>query len=213
MNEINPIDAYIASFPQSTQKKLQQIRMAIRSTAPEAAECINYGIPTFTLYGNLVHFAGYTHHIGFYPGAGAIKTFQQEIKDYKTSKGTIQFPLDKPLPIGLVKKITRFRIQDSRMKAEISKRIRTCPNGHTFYKSSSCNTCPTCERENKPVAGFLSLLAAPARRALVNKGISGLEQLARLSETELLALHGIGPASLPVLKKALKDAGMGFTKK
>lgn len=87
---------------------------------------------------------------------------------------------------------------------------KVCPNGHTYYKSSDCPTCPVCEKERKPVKGFLSLLSAPARRALERLGINSVSQLSRYSEKEILAQHGMGPASLPKLRQLLKSAGLGF---
>jgi uncharacterized protein YdhG (YjbR/CyaY superfamily) len=110
------IDEHIAQFPIDTQKKVQEIRELVRSLAPEAKEAISYGIPTFKLNGNLVHFAGYANHIGFYPGSEAIEVFKEELTGYKTSKGTIQFPLDQPLPLDLVKRITLFRIEKNSKK-------------------------------------------------------------------------------------------------
>jgi hypothetical protein len=95
---------------------------------------------------------------------------------------------------------------------ELKKTLRTCKKGHTYYKSSDCPTCPVCEAERKPVNGFLSLLSAPARRALENKGISTLKQLAAFTEKEILAMHGLGPSSIPILKKALKAAKLAFKK-
>ncbi len=88
--------------------------------------------------------------------------------------------------------------------------LRTCSNGHQYYKSSDCPTCPHCENERKPQHGFLALLPAPARRALENKGIFTLEQLAEHSKKEILALHGMGPSSIPKLQKALNEAGLQF---
>ena len=90
-----------------------------------------------------------------------------------------------------------------------SKTLRTCPNGHQYYKSSDCPVCPECEKQNKP-GGFLSALSAPARRALQAAGIITLQQLATYSEKEMLQLHGMGKASLPKLKKALEQEGLGF---
>lgn len=88
--------------------------------------------------------------------------------------------------------------------------LRTCSSGHQYYKSSDCPTCPHCENERKPQHGFLALLPAPARRALENKGIFTLEQLAEHSKKEILALHGMGPSSIPKLQKALNVAGLQF---
>lgn len=90
------------------------------------------------------------------------------------------------------------------------KQKRICPNGHTYYKSSDCPTCPQCEAERRPTDGFLALLSAPARRALLNAGITELIQLASYSEKEILALHGMGKASLPVLREALSREGLAF---
>ncbi len=93
-----------------------------------------------------------------------------------------------------------------------AKTLRTCKNGHPYYKSSDCPVCPVCERENKPQEGFLSLLSAPAKRALQNKGITTLRRLASHSEKEILNLHGMGPSSIPKLKAVLKQAGLSFKK-
>lgn len=89
---------------------------------------------------------------------------------------------------------------------------RSCPKGHRYQKSSDCPTCPICEQERKPQKGFMSLLAAPARRALANQGISDLKALSAYSEAEILALHGMGKSSLPKLRLALKQAGLSFRK-
>ncbi|MBT2647284.1 RNA polymerase alpha subunit C-terminal domain-containing protein [Bacillus sp. ISL-34] len=90
------------------------------------------------------------------------------------------------------------------------KNLRTCEKGHKYYKSSDCPTCPVCEQERKPDTGFLSLLSAPARRALENNGITSLQQLSTYSEKEILKFHGMGPASLPKLRAALETGGLSF---
>lgn len=118
------IDEYIADFPTSTQKLLKRLRAAIKKAAPEAGEKISYAIPTFTLGGNLVHFAGYDHHIGFYPGAEAIKAFRKELSGYKGAKGSVQFPIDKPLPLDVVTDIVRFRVMQNMMKKEKKEQIK-----------------------------------------------------------------------------------------
>ncbi|MFJ7725314.1 RNA polymerase alpha subunit C-terminal domain-containing protein [Neobacillus sp. NPDC097160] len=94
--------------------------------------------------------------------------------------------------------------------ATSEKNLRTCNQGHKYYKSSDCPTCPTCEQERKPENGFLSLLSAPARRALENNGITSLQELAKYSEKEILQFHGMGPASLPKLKSAMNENGLSF---
>jgi len=113
----NGIDEHIAAFPPATQQMLQQLRKTIQKAAPEATETIGYGIPTFKLHGNLVHFSGYNHHIGFYPGAAGIENFKQELSGYKGAKGSVQFPLDKPLPLELITRIVSFRVQQNMAKA------------------------------------------------------------------------------------------------
>lgn len=103
------IDAYIPQFPPEVQTLLTQIRETIQKAAPRATEAMSYQIPTFKLNGNLMHFAGFKKHIGLYPGAAGIAAFQEELSGYKSAKGSVQFPLDKPLPLALVGKIVRFR--------------------------------------------------------------------------------------------------------
>ena len=109
--DIKTIDQFIANYPENVQEILQKIRQTIHEVAPEAKEKISYGIPTFKLKGNLVHFSAYEHHIGFYPGAGAIVTFKDDLKAYNTSKGTVQFPLDQPIPYDLIKRVTLYRVE------------------------------------------------------------------------------------------------------
>lgn len=108
---IKTIDAYIAQFPDSVQEKLQSLREMIKRVAPQATERISYGIPTFYLKQNLVHFAAFKDHMSFFPTAEPIEVFADELSAYKTSKGTIQIPLDVPLPLQLLEKITRYRVQ------------------------------------------------------------------------------------------------------
>ena len=115
------IDEYINSFPKELKQLLQEVRKTIRKAAPSAEEAISYQIPTFKLNGNLVHFAAFKNHIGFYPGSKAINIFSKEIVSYKSSKGAIQFPLDKPMPLTLIKKIVRFRVKESSSKVKKNK--------------------------------------------------------------------------------------------
>lgn len=105
------INEYIAAFPTATQVKLQQLRAVISQNAPGSTETISYQMPTFKLKGNLVHFAGYQKHIGFYPGAAGIKAFQEELSGYKSAKGSVQFPLTEPLPTELIAQIVQFRLR------------------------------------------------------------------------------------------------------
>jgi uncharacterized protein YdhG (YjbR/CyaY superfamily) len=111
------IDEYMADFPAQAQAIMGQMRALIHEIAPEATEKISYGIPTFVLGQNLVHFAAYEHHIGFYPSSSGIAHFAEELKEYETSKGTVRFPLDKPIPFDLVRRITEFRVAENRARA------------------------------------------------------------------------------------------------
>lgn len=115
------IDAYIAAFPDETQRRLQEMRATIRAAAPDAQEKISYQMPTFYLYGNLVHFAAHKNHIGFYPAASGIQNFQLELSKYVTSKGAVQFPMDKPLPLALIRKIVKFRVAENLRKVQAKK--------------------------------------------------------------------------------------------
>ncbi len=116
------IDEYIASFPAEVQEKLQTLREVIQAAAPEATEKISYQMPTFALHGNLVHFAAFPKHIGFYPDPSGIEAFKEELSAYKGAKGSVQFPLEKPLPYGLISKIVKFRVAENLEKAEAKKK-------------------------------------------------------------------------------------------
>ena len=111
------IDEYIADFPPEIQEKLEKIRATIRKAAPKAEEAISYMMPTFKLYGNLVHFAAFKNHIGFFPGAAGVEAFKDELTKYETSKGTIRFPLDQRIPFTLITKIVKFRVAQNLDKA------------------------------------------------------------------------------------------------
>lgn len=110
------IDDYLADFPAAVKARLTKVRRTIRRAAPAAAEKIGYGIPTFTLNGNLVHFAGYERHIGFYPGASGIAAFRSALKPYKSAKGSVQFPHVQPLPLALIAEIVAFRVAENLRK-------------------------------------------------------------------------------------------------
>jgi uncharacterized protein YdhG (YjbR/CyaY superfamily) len=112
------IEEYIAGFPPDVQKILQKIRMTIRKAAPEAKETISYQMPTFTLNGNLVHFAAFKKHIGFYPVPTGIEAFKKELSVYEGGKGSVQFPLDKPIPFSLISRIVKFRVKENLAKAK-----------------------------------------------------------------------------------------------
>ena len=113
---ITTIDQFISQYPPDTQAVLQEIRKTIKDAIPEAAEKINYGIPTFVLGSNVVHFSAYDTHIGFYPTPSAIVAFAADLKPYETAKGTVRFPIDKPMPLGLIRKMTIWRAEQIKNK-------------------------------------------------------------------------------------------------
>ena len=174
------IDEYIAEFPAEIQKLLTVMRKTIHKAAPKATEKISYGIPTFALNGNLVHFAAFKHHIGFYPAPNGLASFKEELSKFKGSKGGVQFPFDQPLPVDLITRIVKFRVEEQEKKSKLA------------------------------TSGLPGNLSAPAQRALAGAGIKTVKQLAKYSEAELLALHGVGPSSIPKLKAALTAVGLSF---
>lgn len=111
------VDAYIAGFPKETQTLLEQLRATIMKAAPDAEEVISYQMPAYRYNGMLVYFAGYKNHVGFYPGAAGIEAFKKELSVFKGAKGSVQFPLDKPLPIQLVARIVAFRVKENLKRA------------------------------------------------------------------------------------------------
>jgi uncharacterized protein YdhG (YjbR/CyaY superfamily) len=113
MKTFADINDYISAFPDEIKTTLEQIRKTIQQAAPEAKEAIKYGMPTFVLNGNLVHFAAYKNHIGFYPAPSGIDAFIDELAVFRTGKGTIQFPTDQPIPFDLIKKVVKFRMEEN----------------------------------------------------------------------------------------------------
>lgn len=115
------VDNYLAAQRPEVQPLLQKVREAIAKAAPQATEAIKYQIPTFILNGNLVHFAGFKNHIGLYPGPSGIKAFAAELSAYKSAKGSVQFPLDQKLPLALISRIVKFRVQENLAKSSVRK--------------------------------------------------------------------------------------------
>lgn len=111
------IDEYIVGCPPNVRPILQQIRQTIREAAPDAEEAISYQMPTFKLHGNLVHFGAFKSHIGFYPAPTGIEQFQKELSVYQSAKGSVQFPLDRPMPYALIKRIVKFRVKENLARA------------------------------------------------------------------------------------------------
>jgi len=118
------INGYIKSYPKNVQPILKELYATIKKAAPKAGEAIKYGIPTFILNGNLVHFGGYKTHIGFYPAPSGIKAFKKELSKYDVAKGTVRFPMGKPLPLGLITKIVKFRVKENSFR-RIGKSVKS----------------------------------------------------------------------------------------
>jgi uncharacterized protein YdhG (YjbR/CyaY superfamily) len=124
MQNTNSIDEYIERFPPDVQKILKKIRKTIQKAAPDAEEAMKYGIPTFVLNGNLVHFGGYKEHIGFYPDPRGIEELKKEVAPYQAGKGTLQFPLDKPIPYELITRVVKVRVEQNLKKAKTKRGLR-----------------------------------------------------------------------------------------
>lgn len=111
------VDAYLAGFPEEVRQVLEQVRAAIRAAAPDAQETIKYGLPTFVLHGNLVHYGGFKQHVGFYPVPSGIEAFRAELARYPQGKGSVRFPLDEPMPLDLIARIVRYRVEENARRA------------------------------------------------------------------------------------------------
>lgn len=117
--KVDNIDDYISAFPKDVQRRLEEIRRVIRKTAPDAEEAISYAIPTFKLNGNLVHFAAFKNHIGFYPAPSGIAAFKKELSKYAAAKGSAQFPYEEPLPLDLIRRMVEFRVKENMKKKNL----------------------------------------------------------------------------------------------
>ena len=182
MTSVTTIDEFLRELPAGIRKKLEQIRKAARKIAPEAEEAIRYGMPTFRLGRNMLHFNAYEGHIGFYPGPGGIDAFAKACAPYRTGKGTLQFSPEGKLPMKLIEDIIRFRVKQERERLEA--------------------------KGPRKAASPWSVLPAPAQRALAKEKIKTVKQLAKWSKAELLSLHGMGPGSIPKLVKILQEHGL-----
>jgi uncharacterized protein YdhG (YjbR/CyaY superfamily) len=175
------VDDYIASFNEPLRTRLKEMRRIIRRAAPDASEVFSNDMPGYVLHDSLVWFAGIDQNVAFYPrGYHFKKVYAAELAGYKTPKGAILFPSNAALPVKLITKIVQDRAHENRLVA-------------------------------KPLpAGLPEKLSAPVRRALAMAEINSLETLASYSEKEILALHGIGPGALPMLRTALQSVGLVF---
>lgn len=177
------VDGYIRQFPPATRKKLQAVRDTILRAAPGATETISYGMPTYVLHGTLVHLAAYAQHLGLYGAGPALGPVQAQAAAYLGGRGTLKFPLDAPVPLALVKKLVKLRVQQNLERA-------TARPGDAGALPRS--------------------IGQPATRALHAAGFKNLRQLTRATPAQLLELHGFGPRALAILKKELKALGLAL---
>lgn len=154
------VDAHIAQFPAAIQERLQKLRNTIQKAAPKAEQTINYGIPTFKLEGNLVHFAGYKNHIGFYPGSGPIELFKKELAGFETSKGAVRFPHDKPVPYALVTQIVKYCVIRNTEKAAAKKKPAKAAKAVALKKTTGNS------KDEKAVTDWLGKLDATSKKEI-----------------------------------------------
>ncbi|MBX7094732.1 MAG: DUF1801 domain-containing protein [Flavobacteriales bacterium] len=200
----DPIRNYIDRHPEPAASMMIELDQLISKLIPDAERKLSYGMPAYRSSENLVYFAAFKHHIGFFPTSKPIEHFKEELSDYKTSKGTIQFPFGKKIPAALIRKIVLFRITTVKEKNKSTATIITCKKGHTYTKTSDCRTCPKCEAENKNTNCFVPGLSAPAWRALQAAGIKNKNELKKFGIARLNKLHGVGPQALKLVEEFLK---------
>jgi len=199
MRKTKSIDEYISAFPKPVRLKLAELRQTIKKAAPTATEAISYGIPTFKLQGNLVHFAAYQKHIGFYPTSSPIRVFQTEIAKYEFSRGTIRFPIEQPLPLNLIKKIVAFRVKES-LEKDGKKRMHIAGQKLTAKKTIAPGKLP-------------ESITGSAKKALTNKKIATAHDLTKYKISEVKEWHGVGPATISKMEKLLQKHGLQFKTK
>lgn len=193
------VDEYIVNYPSEVQKMLQTLRDLIQRLAPDAQEIISYQMPAYKLHGSLVYFAAFKNHIGFYPTASGIETFKHKLSNYTYAKGSVQFPLDKPLPLDLIAEIVTFRVEENLQKAK-----RKMKQKKSLNKTKKVKDSKAVVQEQFPK------IAKPALRALENAGLRQLDDLTGISEGELSKLHGMGPKAITILRQALAKKDLSF---
>lgn len=195
MQNFADTDSYIAAQSAELRDRLELIRKCIRVAAPQAEECISYGMPAFKYKGPLVYFAAFKNHIGFFPTGSGVRNFVEELAGYNYSKGTIQLPHNKPIPVALIKKIIKFRVSENDAKAVMK-----------HMKPLSASTT------SKTRTVLVSGISAPAQRALEAAGIRTLKGLSKWTDVQLLKLHGIGPKAIPIIRDVLRASGLDLKK-
>lgn len=198
------VSEYISGFPPQVRVRLNAMRAMIRKEVPRVTEAISYGIAAFKVSeGPVVYIAGFKNHVSFFPTSSGIRAFKSELKGYKVSTGTVQFRLDQELPLPLLKRIVRFRLE------ELGAKVGT-ERGSKRGAKARCDPAKVAEFDYSALAPELRVLSKPAQRALINAGLTTLSRVAAKTEKQILELHGFGPSSLPRVSKALSERGLKF---
>ena len=200
------VDEYLATLPEGARTALDRLRETIKAAAPEATEAISYRIPTFSYRGHLVACSAHKNHYSLHVMSGALlEAYQDELQAYHTSKGTIRFSFDEPLPTALVTRLVKARVKENEaQRPGGGKRSRA--EGKAGTGQARASKVPAEQQESDLPAG----LSRPAQRALAAAGIVRLEQLAHVGEDEVLKLHGMGPKGIDQLRRALSARGLSF---
>lgn len=215
-SDLSTVTTYLNNWPAQQKKILKIVRNCLKKAAPKGADVISYAMPAILFDGKRVWYAGWEHHYSIYVPQ-VMKQYKDELTKYKTSKSAINFPWNEPVPVALITRIAKSVMalpgKSAKAKAkstDASKNKRICRNGHIFYKTSDCPTCPTCEQSKMAAKPFFVQLGAPARRALENAGITTVKKLATYSRKTILNLHGMGPSSMPKLEAVLSKEKLAF---
>ena len=192
----NPIDIYLQHFDGQKLEKLQEMRKILQKALPEAEECISYGMPAFRMSKVLVYFAGNKEHVGFYPTSSGIRKFEQELGDWKYSKGTIQFPYEKKLPKDLIMRIARMRKEEVEQVSQKKCKLKANPIKIHEYDQAISKMADTIRNSGLP---------KPALRALIDKDVRTINALKRLDRNTLHSMHGIGPKAMEIINSLLTE--------
>ncbi len=193
---MNGIDIYLKQFHGLNLCRLQEMRAILQKAIPEAEECISYGMPAYRMSKVLVYFAGNKEHIGFYPTSSGIKNFEQELGNWKYSKGAIQFPYEQKLPRGLITRIARLRKKEVKESMKKQCRLKSDPLQSRSYEKAILKM-----EERLRNSG----LAKPALRALIDHDITTIKALKKIDRNTLHLMHGIGPKAVGIIKGLLNE--------
>ena len=193
---MNGIDIYLKQFHGLNLCRLQEMRAILQKAIPEAEECISYGMPAYRMSKVLVYFAGNKEHIGFYPTSSGIKNFEQELGNWKYSKGAIQFPYEQKLPRGLITRIARLRKKEVKESMKKQCRLKSYPLQSRSYEKAILKM-----EERLRNSG----LAKPALRALIDHDITTIKALKKIDRNTLHLMHGIGPKAVGIIKGLLNE--------